>query len=730
MVFFWGDVAGVLPTTGRFPVIPNQAIAANNIHGNVSGNVYGPVSGDLTFVGQLDGKTYNNVRAQLPTLNVGQGNFIVPASSTKKEVFIGNAYDLRVTGSTRVSGQFINDLVITGSLLPYGGIISKNGAYSLDGSSGKTILGNARTLPKMLNGEDLCSEIGRVGNLFLPFCFVWAPDGKHFAVLTFGTGEILIYAFDGSTPTLVGSVYLGELADLPLSLAWSVDGRYIAVVKAIDNGDGVQRLLQIYLFSGGNPQLVGEINFGSSAVLTSVGWAPDGRSLAFVDQLSRELKIYSFAGGAPVLTGRVDIGIDVVGDWNFSTTAWSPDGRSIAFISSVDGILQVYAVTGGDPVLLDSVTVPLDPMNVAWSPNGNYLSVAFASDPGGIALYAFSGSKLSFICQECTEHKVSSSCAWSPDGRYIAYTQGTLYSESEIEAPCLRISSFSNNELTPLGSVSTDFPYMSYVVAWAPQGHTLAALNYWLEGSVQIFSVNELLFSPVLTVVGEGFIKGDLMVAGEAKFGQTTINGPLTINAGGAKIGTTDLGGGMGMLTVGGAGTAGNNGGCGGAGEVILGGLGGPAGNGATNGITGFRGNGIIGIGAFDNLATKVAGQGASTEPLSYKFELSPTWTTYPLVCVEADVASADASAGASHYYHQTVGIALAAPDHASPLVNAATSYAYGNNATTIITETLPDAPTCYLDGNSLTVSLQAPMDGIAPYETAVRVLGPVIRIG
>jgi WD40 repeat protein len=108
-------------------------------------------------------------------------------------------------------------------------------------------------------------------------------------------------ASNGAAPmTLASSTITGIN---PISVSWSPDGNYIAIVNTADN------TLQIYRYTADNPSnpptLVGSAPTGQNP--SHVAWSPDGRLIAVVNNGDSTLKIYRFTGASsPVLVGSAN----------------------------------------------------------------------------------------------------------------------------------------------------------------------------------------------------------------------------------------------------------------------------------------------------------------------------------------------------------------------------------------------------------------------------------------
>jgi 6-phosphogluconolactonase (cycloisomerase 2 family) len=257
-----------------------------------------------------------------------------------------------------------------------------------------------------------------------PYCVAWSPDGRFLAVVNSGssTTGMQVYRFNGSsTPTSLGTAGTGSS---PISVAWSPDGRFLAVANEGSTGPAG---LQLYRFNGGSaPTSLGTVATGSSP--WSVAWSSDGRFLAVANEASPAtgLQVYRFNGSnAPTSLGTATTGN------NPKSVAWSPDGRFLAVANGGSNTLQLYRFNGSNAPtpLLGTATTGNSPVSVAWSPDGRFLAVANNGSPYGMQVYRFNGSNQPTSLGTAATGSQPYAVAWSPDGRFLAianYASNTL----------------------------------------------------------------------------------------------------------------------------------------------------------------------------------------------------------------------------------------------------------------------------------------------------------------
>jgi Tol biopolymer transport system component len=297
----------------------------------------------------------------------------------------------------------------------------------------------------------------------------WSPDGRFLAVANaVSNGSLQIFRFNGSgLPTLVGSA---NLSSGIYSALWSPDGRFIVVTGA----SGGSYLLEVLSVIGGVPSSspVGIVTFGAS--IYNFVPSPDGR---FIAGLSSGLQIYSFNGFMPILFASNP---SVTGD----SVNWSPDGRFIAVTDVFNGTFQIYGASTLVQVGGNANTGP-SPSNSAWSPDGRFIVVTNVGFNNRLEIFSFNGSNTPLQVGNTVNTGINPQHAsWSPDGRFFAIVNNG--------SNTLEIFSF-NGSSTPVqvgGNVNTG-PSPS-LVSWSPDGRFIAVVC-GNSSLLQIFSVNYIV---------------------------------------------------------------------------------------------------------------------------------------------------------------------------------------------------------------------------------------------
>jgi tricorn protease len=145
---------------------------------------------------------------------------------------------------------------------------------------------------------------------------------------------------------------------------------------------------------------------------------------------------------------------------------WSPDGRTIAFVSDLSGEEQVYLVDQegkGKPEAL-TTTLKVFIRSLTWAPDGRHL--ALGDKDGRIFVLGVEDHRLVLVAKDTEDGDVD--CAWSPDGQYLAIT---LSNRNGFDV--LNLWSAADGRLRPItsGYFTVRYP------AWDPQGRYLYYLS-------------------------------------------------------------------------------------------------------------------------------------------------------------------------------------------------------------------------------------------------------------
>ena len=275
-----------------------------------------------------------------------------------------------------------------------------------------------------------------------------SPDGRWVAYTVRETNwddnayETEIWLADASGAGSPRQLTNGKKSSL--SPAWSPDGSRMAFVS--DRTDK----RQIYLISpaGGEADALTSVEDG----VTSFGWAPDGRTLAYtatepkpaamkdrekkygefevVDQEYRMTHLFTI-DVATRATRTLTSGAFTVGSFQ-----WSPDGKSIVFDHRVNGSpasggsADISIVTVADASVRPLVTQEGPDSQPVWSPDGTQIAFetamanpAFYYSNGLIAVVPASGGTPSLLTASFDENP--SIVAWKTGGLFFSASQRT-----------------------------------------------------------------------------------------------------------------------------------------------------------------------------------------------------------------------------------------------------------------------------------------------------------------
>jgi dipeptidyl aminopeptidase/acylaminoacyl peptidase len=235
---------------------------------------------------------------------------------------------------------------------------------------------------------------------------------------------------------------------------WSPDGRYLSFLSSRGGADGSQLWLMNRL--GGEAEMVSRVKGG----ISEYAWSPDGKRLVFVVTDPDSAASDSTSPPKPIVIDRYlfkDDGSGYLtdlrdhlylfdlatrkleqltsGPFDDESPAWSPDGRRIAFVSARGpdpdrtgntDIFVIDASPGASPKQLTTFGGP-DDGDISWSPDGKMIAYIQGSEPKysaynmrHLAVVPADGGAPHVLSGELD--RSISSPLWSADGKGIYFT--------------------------------------------------------------------------------------------------------------------------------------------------------------------------------------------------------------------------------------------------------------------------------------------------------------------
>ncbi|MGZ8438992.1 MAG: TolB family protein [Candidatus Limnocylindrales bacterium] len=207
--------------------------------------------------------------------------------------------------------------------------------------------------------------------------------------------------------------------------AWSPNGARVAhdVVLADPSAiHGVRSYIGITVLAGGVTRSIKGTAGGNDPA-----WSPDGRWLAFDRVTAGDRSIYSItpSGGTRRLIRRNAASADI-----------SPSGRRIVYLEPSSSRIMAVDVKGLHPVVVARLRRAVDPhaawydVNPAWSPDGRWIAY---SDGGQIwkVRVGSTGTPLARPVRLTSGKAVAVQPTWTPDGAWVVY-QAAYVGDTQI----------------------------------------------------------------------------------------------------------------------------------------------------------------------------------------------------------------------------------------------------------------------------------------------------------
>ena len=290
-------------------------------------------------------------------------------------------------------------------------------------------------------------------------------DGRSIVTMERVGGSVL---FKNRSGTTVGSYVIRD----------SVSPAYIEAIKTIGSFDSPYReiLVKKWLQPNGVnidvDTISGTPTPAAGKVSQGIAWSPDGNYVAQAFDTWPYYFVYQRSGDTFTPVAVPSFTFPQVGH----DCAWSPDGRYLAFVGTdLNGTKFIVNVIKR----LASSLSPIDGISdtafngaiesCAWSPDGNYLALGGGSTGTFLRVYKRSGDNIDSLVITPTPQPASRiyEVSYSPGGKYLAAVGSG--------SPHLYLYKQNGDTFTKLTITSANLPGIpSYTVAWSPNGRYLA----------------------------------------------------------------------------------------------------------------------------------------------------------------------------------------------------------------------------------------------------------------
>jgi Tol biopolymer transport system component len=160
---------------------------------------------------------------------------------------------------------------------------------------------------------------------------------------------------------------------------------------------------------------------------------------------------------------------------------WAPDGRSLAYIGGPDMLL--WRSNGDGSQRLQLTYIPMQSFEPRWSPDGKHLIFHTLSpgQPGKVAIISAEGGKAEVLAADKSSAEDSQS--WSPDGNTVMFSRAFFNSAGTLQSQSIWTLDLKTHQESKLpGSDDLVSPKWSpdgrYAVAQTDDGHEIVLFDF------------------------------------------------------------------------------------------------------------------------------------------------------------------------------------------------------------------------------------------------------------